>query len=328
MSKRCSSPSDPSQSRSPRPRRIGTTTMCMWSIRTASRNCRTVLTPPPIRTSRSPARARACLSAVTGVGVDEMEGSSTFHFQYRPRMVGQDNDWCVEDRVITPPSLPFLVLPGPRCGPNLLRPMISTPTARAPSRSQTPHRRRRIPPTRREAHLAKVRVLEGPLHEPVTCVAERSVEFSGPRRCRSRRARSRSLCTRTRYMSSPGLDVVCGHSMVIEPHGSRGGPPSRRRRWLRPYLPQLEATGCRSRMASVHPCAPSKGHAVGAQIYRRAERGVVNIERVRCSVPVPVPPTSRHVEGMNCMGPTAWSQRASPSRLPRPCPRWRRIRRR
>src|SRR5690606_40719281 len=51
--KRLSSPSSPSHRRTPRPSTIGTTTTCRWSMRSASRNWRTVLGPPPIRTSRS-----------------------------------------------------------------------------------------------------------------------------------------------------------------------------------------------------------------------------------------------------------------------------------
>ena len=38
MANRSSSPSRPSHSRTPRPRTIGATTMCMWSTRSASRN--------------------------------------------------------------------------------------------------------------------------------------------------------------------------------------------------------------------------------------------------------------------------------------------------
>ena len=49
-----------------------------------------------------------------GVGINEMEGCSAFHLEYRPRMVCENNDRGVEDRVIAPPSLPFLVLPRDR----------------------------------------------------------------------------------------------------------------------------------------------------------------------------------------------------------------------
>ena len=41
--------------------------------------------------------------------------------------MGQHENGGVERRVLTPPALPLLVGPGPRCGPNLLRPMISAP---------------------------------------------------------------------------------------------------------------------------------------------------------------------------------------------------------
>ena len=43
-----------------------------------------------------------------GVGVNEMEGCSAFHLKYRPRMVCQNNDRGVEDRVAPPtsPSIP------------------------------------------------------------------------------------------------------------------------------------------------------------------------------------------------------------------------------
>ena len=42
-------------------------------------------------------------------------------------MVGEDEHGGVEGRVVAPPPLPVEVLPRARCGPNLLRPMISAP---------------------------------------------------------------------------------------------------------------------------------------------------------------------------------------------------------
>jgi hypothetical protein len=63
---RSSSSSGDSQSRSPRPSSsVGTTATCNVSMRSPARNCRTVATPPPMRTSfpsaASNARARASL---------------------------------------------------------------------------------------------------------------------------------------------------------------------------------------------------------------------------------------------------------------------------
>src|SRR5205814_2089043 len=65
--KRFSRLSRPSQRRTPRPRTIGTRTTCRWSIRSAARNWRTVLGPPPMRTSRPPAASRALASASAGL---------------------------------------------------------------------------------------------------------------------------------------------------------------------------------------------------------------------------------------------------------------------
>src|SRR6476469_5914063 len=69
-------------------------------------------------------------------------------------------------------------------------------------------------------------------------------------------------------------------------------------------------------MASVHPAAvvrsPPWAHRYEAALS--AASSMLN----GSAVPSPFPsrPASCHVEGMNCMGPTAWSHRASPSRAP------------
>ena len=47
-----------------------------------------------------------------GVGVHEMERRPTLHLEHRPGMVRQYDHRGVEDRVLAPPPLPSVVLPG------------------------------------------------------------------------------------------------------------------------------------------------------------------------------------------------------------------------
>lgn len=47
------------------------------------------------------------------------------------RVMGQDEDWRVERRLVTPPPSQSWSSHGPRWGPNLFRPMISAPMFRA-----------------------------------------------------------------------------------------------------------------------------------------------------------------------------------------------------
>jgi len=62
----CSSPSSPSHNRTPRPSRIGTWTTCRWSTSPAARKSRSIVGPPPIRTSCPAAAFRAASSASAG----------------------------------------------------------------------------------------------------------------------------------------------------------------------------------------------------------------------------------------------------------------------
>src|SRR6476661_383071 len=196
------------------------------------------------------------------VGVDEMKGCSTFHFQYRPRMVRQDNDRGVEDRVVTPPSLPFLVLPGAALRAELVAPhdLHTDPGA--------PGVRKRLVDAERslrlavETHLAEGTRLEGPLHEPRACVAERSVEFLALAGTEAVEG------DREVVHADEGHVISWGACRFRSLYGDRTPRlkrcrPSRRRRWLRPAPDEgRNRTGCRSRWHRSSP-APSKGHGRG-----------------------------------------------------------------
>src|SRR5919107_588743 len=70
MSYFSSRPSSPSQSRTPRPSRIGTIAKWAWSMTPAARNSRMTVGPPPIRMSLPPAASRVVLPS----GVAELAG--------------------------------------------------------------------------------------------------------------------------------------------------------------------------------------------------------------------------------------------------------------
>ena len=117
----------------PEPSSRGATATCMVSTRSASRNSRTVATPPPSRTSLPSAASLACSSTVGRRRVDEVE-RGVGQRERGPRVVGEHEHGGVERRVVAPPALPLVVLPRATLGPNLLRPMISAPMFRAKSR--------------------------------------------------------------------------------------------------------------------------------------------------------------------------------------------------
>ena len=127
------SSSGDSQSRSPDPSFTGETATCMVSTRSASRNCRMVVTPPPSRTSLPCAASRACSRTVAG--------SPSTKWNVVSESVNDGRLWWVMTNtgVWNGGSSPHQPrhswsCQGPRWGPNLLRPMISAPMLRAKSR--------------------------------------------------------------------------------------------------------------------------------------------------------------------------------------------------
>ena len=113
--KRSSSSFADSQSRSPRPSSIGATAMCIVSTRSASRNSRTVATPPPRRTSLPSAASFACRNASAGVRVDEVE-RGVGECERRPHVVREHEHRRVERRRVAPPSLSSRGSPTVRAG--------------------------------------------------------------------------------------------------------------------------------------------------------------------------------------------------------------------
>lgn len=119
--------------RSPVPRSTGAIATCISSIRSASRNCRRVETPPPIRTSFPCAAAFACASASAG--------EASRKWKVVSERENEGRGWWVSTNTGvrnggSSPHQPFQSSSGhgPRTGPNLLRPMISAPMPCAKSR--------------------------------------------------------------------------------------------------------------------------------------------------------------------------------------------------
>src|SRR5574337_1283007 len=117
---------------SPRPSSTGRIARCISSINRARRNSRTVATPPPRRTSRWPAAARACVSA-------EWMPSVTKRNSVPPVMRSGARAWCVSTNTGTwyggsSPHQPRQLSSrqGPRIGPNMLRPRIQAPMLSKP----------------------------------------------------------------------------------------------------------------------------------------------------------------------------------------------------
>src|SRR5688572_14734788 len=99
-----------------------------------------------------------------GVGVNEMEGCSAFHLEYRPRMVSQNNDRGVEDRVVAPPALPFLVLPGTALRAELVAPHDFHADPGPPLAGERLVDAERPLGLPVDSHLAEGARLESPLH--------------------------------------------------------------------------------------------------------------------------------------------------------------------
>ena len=105
----------------PRPISIGATATCMVSMRSVSRNCRTVATPPPIRTSLPSAASFACCNASSGVASTKRNVVSANvklgRWWWVRTNTGVWNGGVSRHHPVQPRSSH-----GPRCGPNLLRP--------------------------------------------------------------------------------------------------------------------------------------------------------------------------------------------------------------
>ena len=118
--------------------------MCIVSTRSASRNSRTVATPPPRRTSLPSAASFARRNASSGVASTKWNVVSD--------NANDGRTWCVSTNTGvwnggSSPHQPFHFSSshGPRCGPNLLRPMISAPMLWEKSRVRWSSRPR-VPP--------------------------------------------------------------------------------------------------------------------------------------------------------------------------------------
>ena len=182
--KRSSSSSGECQSLPPRPSSTGATATCRVSTRSASRNSRTVDTPPPRRTSLPSAASLAWRRASCGVGVDEVEGG----VRQRDRgadVVGEHEHRRAEGRIVAPPALPVEVLPRPLlraelaaahdlgadvvgevAGEVVVEPRVPPGSVRPASWAVAPAHDSELRPGRR---------------------GRRAARGSGPRRCRSRR---------------------------------------------------------------------------------------------------------------------------------------------
>src|SRR5205085_3530486 len=104
--------------RAPRPRRIGTTTMCRWSTSPAARKSRDhggASTDAHVLPARS---LPSGLERLGGRHIEEVERRAALHLDRRARVMGEDEDRCVERWVGTPPALPLGVLV-PSAGPEL-----------------------------------------------------------------------------------------------------------------------------------------------------------------------------------------------------------------
>ena len=84
--------------------------MCIVSTRSASRNSRIVLTPPPSRTSLPCAASRACARAVAG--------SASTKWNVVSDSVNDGRTWWVKTKtgvwerwLVAPPALPLEILP-------------------------------------------------------------------------------------------------------------------------------------------------------------------------------------------------------------------------
>ena len=167
------------------------TARCSSSTRPACRYWRSVETPPPMRTSRPPAAARARSERLVDALGDEVEGRAALHLERGARVVRQDEHRHMVRRVVAPPAAPR---PRPARGRGRDRTCCARGSRRRGSRSRGPLvvvgpgaaavlRRAR----RGRCALGKNHRCSSAPPCPAGC------RGSGPARRRSRRGRSRSL---------------------------------------------------------------------------------------------------------------------------------------
>ena len=96
---------------SPRPRTTGDSARCISSIAPASRYWRTVETPPPIFTSRSPAAALAWAERRLDPVGHEVERRPAVHHDRCPGVMREDEGRRVIRGIIAPPALPVGAAP-------------------------------------------------------------------------------------------------------------------------------------------------------------------------------------------------------------------------
>src|SRR3954465_3623570 len=162
----------------------------MWSTSPAARNSRITVGPPPMRTSWPPAASRAVSSASAGdaarqgngvppsisIGggrVEEVERRAALHLDRRARVMGEDEDRCVERRVGTPRALPLRVLV-----PSGRAELPGTHDLGADPRSEQPQEGviDAAGPARLAEQFAAPPGSEHPLVQPFAGVAERCLE--------------------------------------------------------------------------------------------------------------------------------------------------------
>jgi hypothetical protein len=145
--------SKPANRFSPVPSRTGRNARCSSSIGRARRYCGIVATPPPRPTSLSFAACFArCSAQRISVG-DQVKHRPAPHLDQIPCMMRQHEYRHVTGRFIAPPALARILRPGPRTGPNILRPRIHAPHSPFPG----PPDRRPHPPNRPSCHASDSR---------------------------------------------------------------------------------------------------------------------------------------------------------------------------
>ena len=177
----------PLQRRTPRPSRIGTTTMCMWSTSPAERNSLIIVGPPPC--------VRPAVGGLAG-GLERLGGRSVDEVDVVPPSISIDGrGWWVRMKVGVwngglGPHAPFQS--GSSChpgGPHLFAPMISAPIPGA-NRCEKALSTPLLPPGR--PTIRATTVSRTSIGAAVRRRARTVPPESDPRRWRNRRTRWRS----------------------------------------------------------------------------------------------------------------------------------------
>src|SRR6266704_4829779 len=84
--------------------------MCMWSTSPAARKSRMTVGPPAGAYVLAARSLAGRLERLGRRSVDEVERRAALHLDRRARVMGEDEDRCVERRVGTPRALPLRVL--------------------------------------------------------------------------------------------------------------------------------------------------------------------------------------------------------------------------